>query len=56
MHIKYIDAKVKLNIIKCEAILNSGKRKGEKCGCNLNNQKNKDNKRCGKHLKLTKDI
>ena len=56
MHIKYIDAKVKLNIIKCEAILKSGKRKGEKCGCNLNNQKNKDNKRCGKHLKIKKDI
>ena len=55
MHIKILN-KAKINIIKCEALLKSGKRKGQKCGCNLNNKKNKDNKRCGKHLKIIKDI
>ena len=48
--------KTKINTDICEAILKSGKRKGQKCGCNLNSKKNRDNKRCGKHLKLIKDI
>ena len=57
MHIKILNKYNKsFTTIKCEAILKSGKRKGEKCNCNLNSKKNKDNKRCGKHLKLIKDI
>ena len=55
LHIKILN-KTKINIEKCEAILKSGTRKGKKCGCKLNSKKNKDNKRCGKHLKIIKDI
>ena len=44
---------IQTNFPVCEAILQSGKRKGEMCGCKLKPQFFQ-NKRCGKHLKIKK--
>jgi len=44
------------NVMTCQALLKSGKKKGQKCGCQLKSDKNKEKKRCGKHLKINKDI
>jgi hypothetical protein len=55
LKIKIKNKKIINNKITCTAILKSGKRKGEICGCLCKTSETKNSKLCKRHIKTKKD-